>query len=101
MYASREFKELINVHIEIERVVLWQIADLLAYIRIVGLEPGDPCRSRCRRYQAGQHFECSRLSRAVGTEEASNLTGTDDKGDVIHRFPLPVNFCQAGYFNGH
>ena len=83
--------------IHVERGLLREIADALfglfrLFKNIISIDPDMPLR---RGQAPGHNIHSGRLSRAVRSQEAVNMTLLDLKGKVIDRHEIAVVFCQV------
>ncbi len=102
VHASHKLKVFADIHVQIERVVLRQVAhDAFHRHRVIhDVVAFNAHRARGGRNEAGDDFHQRRLARAVGTEQAYD-TFINRKSHVIKGELFAITFGDMLNFDGH
>src|SRR6185436_15241602 len=96
-----EAQERLDVHVDVERRGLGNVADPLLHLHRVleHVEPGDACRPFRGRQVAGEDSHDGGLARTVGSQEAQDLALVDLERDAVDGRRPAVALGQTLDFN--
>ncbi len=103
VHPRHEAQVLMHVQVQVQRVVLGQVAHVAAHVHAVrtGVEAAHGGRARSGRDEAGEHLHHGALARAVGAQEAHHFAGADLEGHRVQRLLRAVDLGDAADGNGH
>jgi hypothetical protein len=103
MELGGELKGVEGIHIEIQRIHLREIADLLpdGERMLPDIHAVDVDRAGCRGHIAGNDLHCRCFPGPVGTEKTEDLAGLDIKGDIIDGRTVPIPLHKVTHTDRH